>query len=193
MNYLNKTIDKIILIDFFTEEERLSTDNQITQKLDTFLNTNNISVESFSPNSDKEFLSILQGIGQIESNGLIIHFIGHGGNEQEVFGNKNFLIKWEDIRQLLVDINNKTNDSLIVNSTIMCYGHNIFKLIVENQKPFYAAIGSTTSNSLQGLSHNKQLYEKCFKKDIAKYWLDVINKSLPDFDEGRNRYELKFA
>lgn len=194
MKYLRKVKSKIILIDVFSEDERKSADNQITQKLHSFLDGHDFKVQPFYPDSEKDIFKILKDISEEENgDGLIIHLIGHRVDSQIAFGNKNFSIKWIDIKSLLVDINTKTNNGLIVNTTIMCYGKNIFQLIDGKSKPFYAAIGSSTSQSLQAWLHNKQLYEKCFYRDVAEYWLATINNNLPDLPNGQKHYELCLA
>jgi hypothetical protein len=193
MTYLTKNITKVFLIDFFTPEERASVGNEITQKLETLLNSKGIPVESFMPNSEAELLDALESINTAEiGDGLIIHFIGHGDETAVGFGNTNYFVEWTTVRPFLVNINTRSNDGLIMNTSIMCHGKNIFEVINGAGKPFFAAIGSLTMRSLQAYYHNKELYEKCLDRDRAAMWLDAINSGLEQ-SQGQKQYELRYV
>lgn len=191
MIFLTKVIHRVFLIDFFTEAERIQ--NRVTLTLCNFLNRNRISTTCLYPKSAEELLVGLDNIRHQQlGEGAIIQFIGHGDPTGNYFGNNQFLLRWEDIRPSLIAINQLSNDGLIVNSTIMCYGENIFRIIVEGPKPFYAAIGSKTERSLQALDHNIQLYERCLKRDWAIRTLQMINDIL-QVSQGKAGYVLRTA
>lgn len=189
MQFLNKTIHWVFLIDFFTAEERQV--NRITFSLCSFLNRNGIPAFSFYPNTIEElrntFIDILDfQLGQ----GVIIHLIGHGDYAAVGFGNQNFHLTWEEVAGILTQINIASNDGLIVNSSIMCHGQNILRLLNENERPFYAVIGSTTERSLQALDHNQQIYNRCFNFDFAPIVLNTINNTV-EMSQGIRPYLLR--
>ncbi len=189
MKYLNKTIKRVVLIDVFTVEEREKTEFKVTENLDRYLTENNIITNSYFPNSITEFDQIFQEIINLDNGvGLIIHLNSHGAQQAVSFGNNNFSVEWNHLYKYLRILNENTNDGLIMNTSIMCYGINIFQLIKYFPKPFYAAIGSKTENSLQALDHNKEIYKKCLKSDVAAQWLQAVNNNFEEI-----QYELKFA
>ncbi len=191
MIFLTKAIHRVFLVDFFTDAERIQ--NRVTLTLCNFLNRNGILTTCLYPTSAAELLVALDNIQHQElGEGVIIQFIGHGDPTGNYFGNNQFLLRWEDIRPSLIAINQISNDGLIVNSTIMCYGENIFRIIVEGPKPFFAAIGSKTELGAQALDHNIHLYGRCFKRDLVKYTLGTINDAI-EYSQDREGYELRIV
>jgi len=190
MNLLGKTIHKIILIDFFSEEERI--ENKVSLTLSEFLKKSHVETICFYPNSNEEMSDLLIEIPKLDiNNGVVIHLIGHGG--KQYFGNnKNVLFEWLELNKLLTNINLVTNDSLIVNATLLCDGFNILEPMntIDSQKHFYAAIYSKTKRSNQTLRHNIDFYQKCFNNPDSIKNLEEINDIIEDNQDERP-YDMK--
>ena len=120
MIFLTKTIHRVFLVDFFTEDERIQ--NRVTLTLCNFLNRNGVATTCLYPASAADLLVGLDNIQHQQlGEGVIIQFIGHGDPTGNYFGNNQFLLGWEDIRPSLTATNQVTNDGLIVNATISKY------------------------------------------------------------------------
>jgi hypothetical protein len=193
MNYLTKRITKIFLLDFFTNEERARDEFEVTKPLEKVFMEYGIPFETMNISSREDVLIKLALIRDSElGNGSIIHFLGHGSYSETGFGNNSYFIEWHEIARILAEINQRCSNGLIINSTCMCYGTGIFSILSEPERPFFAAIGSIGTSSLQAWMHNKQIYTKCLDRDLAQHWLQVINNGLEEADNGQ-RYVLMFS
>ena len=190
MKFYNKEISAIYLIDFFTSNERQ--EFEITSSLADYFNKNGIKNISYQPNSSEELINALNEIYETQTDDpIIIHLIGHGDTNAVGFGNSKFYINWDEIQPLLIQINKKSKNSLIVNATIMCFGENIARINTEEERAFYIAIGSTTERTLQAKDQNILLYKKCisYPSFSTKNHLDRINDNL-EISQGIRPYKL---
>ncbi|MCB9233742.1 MAG: hypothetical protein H6581_18950 [Bacteroidia bacterium] len=112
--------------------------------------------------------------------GMILQFVGHGIAGGDGFGNEDFIVEWEEVSAQLSNLNEKTDNGLIVNGTIMCFGNGIQKIWNIQNPPFRAALVSIGDRSLQAVYHNIQLYSDCmkYKKVPTKRHIDKINNLL---------------
>lgn len=191
MEYFTRHITNIHLVDVFSPRERLQTDYQVTTNLANFLQRDNsFETQVYYPATKEELMDVLSSIKESTTSdaGVILHLLGHADSGAYGFGNGTFFIPWKEIKEILVQINAACNDGLIVNTTCICYGNSIFKLAKGKTRPFFAAVGSTTPNTLQAWMHNKSVYQKCSKNDHAARWWSAQNDMLSY--EGGRRYEI---
>lgn len=193
MQYFSKNISKIFLIDIFTEQERQNPLFQVTKKLENYLLEIEANVTTFFPKTPTEVLLILQNISLATDlgEGIIIHFLSHGDSNGVGFGSKGCYIRWGDVEPHLLAINRACQGGLIMNTTCMCYGHNVFQLARPGSTPFHAAVGSVTDRTLQAWMHNKEVYKKCLLGDYAGMWWSTVNNNISYNSDIRKSYEYR--
>jgi len=182
MILFSKKISVIYSLNFFSPEEKNFYKNDIN-KLYSFFDETKIHNIIEVINKD-DFFKALSEINNKDQTGILINFIGHGGNE---IGNHSGLrISWEDIISHLQDKNSE--DNLVINTSIMCNGNQIFEYKNVRPKAFYAAFGTNGSTNAQSFSLTVQILKNCLKHDYIKQEIQIKNEilaenSFPEFDQ----------
>jgi hypothetical protein len=170
MKIFKQEIKQIFLLDTFSKAERNNPNENVSNRLETMLNDFGINNKILLANSKEEVFEKLNDILNSDySSSIVLQFISHGGNHG--FGTRDdaidpISVQWLEIRDILILINLKAMNKLIVNNTVPCDGFQIDE-INNNGTAFYGLIASIGGNSGQAIDQNKDFYGQCIKNCLS--------------------------
>ncbi|MDX7786015.1 hypothetical protein [Aeromonas caviae] len=156
---LDTYYDFVSIIDGLNVSDRSSF--RISQEINSLLTHEELPTRLINVNSKAEFESELKELLAIAKSGkkFLIHVVAHG-NKQGVEAGSEF-ISWSDITSYLQDINEETDNSLLLNMST-CKGlFGAWTVPKQGRYPFFGIIGSKEDLSVDdALNANKIMYKK---------------------------------
>jgi hypothetical protein len=186
MIFLGKQINKVVLVDVFTEEERAAENLYVvSQPLYNFFNALEIATELYFPSTREELIHVFETLAAEQGEGLILQLSGHSADTRLQFGNNNYNMEWQESILYFHLINQAWNNGLIINATMMCHSIGLIEAIRRLERPYYAAVAADEFQSQQTLTYNINWYNSSLNRDSALSSILASNDILEDADDIR--------
>jgi hypothetical protein len=176
---LDTEIDFVGIIDMLPPLEQQSWD--ITGELSRFLAGLGVEQKYKYCTTNAEVFAVLRKFRELSKDKtLMLHFVSHGNEDGiKIKGSSEPLIRWDDLRSYLLDLNRELGGTLIINLT-SCFGFEGVRMVKPDdvELPFYGLIGCEKKLGVADGKNVNQLFYKGMAdgKEIPAVIIEIIKQ-----------------